>query len=365
MIHILQEEKQKIADLHDEIKEEISLQLNIFLDTLDQQQEIFGVQDELAKIIEKELSVSLCLRGAQIEILGDKDQDLELAADVLTSMKKILSKQMSLNSEVLYRLLDDAREGRIQETCKIIGDAVTSSFKGGAIRCKTVGQQNYIKALKENTVTICIGPAGTGKTYLAVAYAAEEFRKGNIQRIIMSRPAIEAGEERLGFLPGDLAQKVDPYLRPLYDALNDIFGGEKAARLRETGEIEIAPLAYMRGRTLSRAIVIVDESQNASLATLKMALTRLGEGSKMILTGDVTQIDLPHAEQSGLQRCAEILKGIDGIAITKLSNRDVVRNKIVRDIVKAFEKEEEAQQKKKARSTSNSFHMDKKRRPGV
>ena len=162
----------------------------------------------------------------------------------------------------------------------------------------------------------------------------------------MSRPAIEAGEERLGFLPGDLAQKVDPYLRPLYDALNDIMGMEKAEKLRERGIIEIAPLAYMRGRTLSRSRVIIDESQNASLMTLKMALTRLGEGSKMVLTGDVTQIDLPHASDSGLQKCAEILQPIEGISVTKLSNRDVVRNKIVRDIVKAFEKEEQRREEK-------------------
>ncbi|MFR3029870.1 MAG: PhoH family protein [Blautia sp.] len=212
--------------------------------------------------------------------------------------------------------------------------------RGKPIRCKTIGQRNYVKALRDNVVTLCIGPAGTGKTYLAVAQAVQELKAGKIERIIMSRPAIEAGEERLGFLPGDLSQKVDPYLRPLYDALYDMYGAEKSEKLRERGTIEIAPLAYMRGRTLNHARVIIDESQNASLSTLKMALTRLGEGSKMVLTGDVTQIDLPKTADSGLERCAQILSSIEGIGIVRLNNRDVVRNKIVKDIVKAFEKAE-------------------------
>ena len=231
-------------------------------------------------------------------------------------------------------------------------DIVVMCHRGQPVKCKTIGQQNYVKALKEKTITLCIGPAGTGKTYLAVAQAVAELNRGEIERIIMSRPAIEAGEERLGFLPGDLAQKVDPYLRPLYDALNDILGAEKAKKLQERGTIEIAPLAYMRGRTLNHARVIIDESQNASLPTLKMALTRLGEGSKMVLTGDVTQIDLPHKQDSGLERCAEILKSVDDIAIMRLNNRDVIRHKLVRDIVAAFEKAEKAKQDRAARIRS-------------
>lgn len=185
---------------------------------------------------------------------------------------------------------------------------------------------------------------------MAVAQAVAELNRGEIERIVMSRPAIEAGEERLGFLPGDLAQKVDPYLRPLYDALNDILGSEKAKKLQERGVIEIAPLAYMRGRTLNHARVIIDESQNASLPTLKMALTRLGEGSKMVLTGDVTQIDLPHAQDSGLERCAEILKSVEDIAIMRLNNRDVIRHKLVRDIVAAFERADKLKNEKKNRT---------------
>lgn len=309
-------------------------------DTIDQQQAVFGMRDHFVRIIEKALSVSIGFRDSVVDIKGEIERNTELAADVLSSMKKLYDQGEELNNDTVYRLIEEATEGDLDETCRAMGDVVILTHKGVPIRCKTLGQKNYIKALRENTVTLCIGPAGTGKTYLAVAQAAQELKNGEIERIIMSRPAIEAGEERLGFLPGDLAQKVDPYLRPLYDALNDIFGAEKSEKLRERGTIEIAPLAYMRGRTLNHARIIIDESQNASLPTLKMALTRLGEGSKMVLTGDVTQIDLPKSADSGLERCASILNSIDDIGIMRLNNRDVVRNKIVKDIVKAFEKAE-------------------------
>ena len=188
----------------------------------------------------------------------------------------------------MYRVLESVREGEMNETLSAMSDIVVIAHSNRPIKCKTIGQKNYIKALQQNTVTLCIGPAGTGKTYLAVAQAVADLKDGKVERIIMSRPAIEAGEERLGFLPGDLAQKVDPYLRPLYDALNDMLGAESVQKYVERGIIEIAPLAYMRGRTLNRASIIIDESQNASLSTLKMALTRLGENSKMVLTGDIT-----------------------------------------------------------------------------
>mgnify|MGYP002571270392 CR=1 FL=1 len=246
---------------------------------------------------------------------------------------------------------------QIPSPLRVLGDAVTLNYKNIPIRTKTIGQKNYINALKNNTVTICIGPAGTGKTYLAVAYAAELYRNDEIERIILSRPAIEAGE-KLGFLPGDLQEKVDPYLKPLYDALNDVFGPDQAAKLRERGIIEVAPLAYMRGRTLNNSMIIIDESQNATLPILKMALTRIGVGSKMILTGDVTQIDLSKETDSGLQKCASILKNVDDIATISLTNRDVVRCKIVKDIVKAFEKEEakaaEKTQKRAVRRSGRS-----------
>ena len=313
----------------------------ITFDTLDQQQAVFGMQDSFVKIIEKALSVTVNLRDSRVEIRGLSERNVKLAADVMVSLRQMYDQGERLNNDTVYRLLEDVQDGTLDETFQAMGSVVALNHKGVPIKCKTMGQKNYVKALRENVVTICIGPAGTGKTYLAVAQAAKELREGQIDRIIMSRPAIEAGEERLGFLPGDLAQKVDPYVRPRYDALHDILGADLADKLRERGIIEIAPLAYMRGRTLNNARVIIDESQNASLSTLKMALTRLGENSRMVLTGDITQIDLPHAKDSGLERCAEILGSIDGIAVTKLNNRDVVRNKIVKDIVKAFEKEEQ------------------------
>lgn len=318
-------------------------------DTIGQQQAVFGAQDHLVKIIEKELSVSIVLRAGKGEIRGDDGASVEQAAQVMEGLQKLYDKAQPIDEQILYRLLEDAASGEIEETFQAMGSVVTMSYKGVPVRCKTAGQRGYIRALRENVVTLCIGPAGTGKTYLAVAQAVQELKSGEIERIIMSRPAIEAGEERLGFLPGDLAQKVDPYLRPLYDALYDMFGPEKAERLREKGTIEIAPLAYMRGRTLNNARVIIDESQNASLSTLKMALTRLGEGSKMVLTGDITQIDLPKKNDSGLQKCASILEGIEGIRIMRLGNRDVVRNKIVRDIVRAFEKADGENQKQERR----------------
>ena len=318
-------------------------------DTIGQQQAVFGAQDHLVRIIEKELSVSIVLRAGKGEIRGDDGASVEQAAQVMEGLQKLYDKAQPIDEQILYRLLEDAASGEIEETFQAMGSVVTMSYKGVPVRCKTAGQRGYIRALRENVVTLCIGPAGTGKTYLAVAQAVQELKSGEIERIIMSRPAIEAGEERLGFLPGDLAQKVDPYLRPLYDALYDMFGPEKAERLREKGTIEIAPLAYMRGRTLNNARVIIDESQNASLSTLKMALTRLGEGSKMVLTGDITQIDLPKKNDSGLQKCASILEGIEGIRIMRLGNRDVVRNKIVRDIVRAFEKADGENQKQERR----------------
>lgn len=310
--------------------------------SIDQQQAIFNTQDHFVRIIERAFSVFIGLRDSKVEIKGQEETAVSNASHVIRSLLQIFENdgEKAINDDLVYRLIEDAGDGNLDRTVKAMGDVITVTHRGAPIKCKTFGQKNYIKALKENTVTFCIGPAGTGKTFLAVAQAVEELKNGKIERIIISRPAIEAGEERLGFLPGDLAQKVDPYLRPIYDALNDTLGPEKAAKYRERGTIEIAPLAYMRGRTLNRVRAIIDESQNVSLSTLKMVLTRLGEGSSMVLTGDVTQIDLPHKSDSGLEKCASILSGIEGIAVIRLNNRDVVRNKIVKDIVKAFEKAE-------------------------
>lgn len=322
----------------------------IIFDSMEQQQAVFGTRDEHIKIIEKALSVSISFRDSKAEVHGETERSVDLAVETLDSLIRLHHKGEQIKADTVFRLLESASSGDTEDTFKAMEDVVVMSYRGQPVKCKTIGQQNYVKALKDQTITICIGPAGTGKTYLAVAQAVAELNRGEIERIVMSRPAIEAGEERLGFLPGDLAQKVDPYLRPLYDALNDILGPEKAKKLQERGVIEIAPLAYMRGRTLNHARVIIDESQNASLPTLKMALTRLGEGSKMVLTGDVTQIDLPHAQDSGLERCAEILKSVDNIAIMRLNNRDVIRHKLVRDIVAAFERADKLKNEKKNRT---------------
>ena len=334
---------------------------NIEIDSLDILQELFGINDKLIKVIEKRLGVSITQRNSSITVSGTNDGRIRSAVNIIEAMQEALSKQQQLSVDMIHRFLDETDEGDDQDediadsTRKVLGDAVTLNYKNIPIRTKTIGQKNYINALKNNTVTI--GPAGTGKTYLAVAYAAEMFRNDEIERIILSRPAIEAGE-KLGFLPGDLQEKVDPYLKPLYDALNDVFGPDQAAKLRERGIIEVAPLAYMRGRTLNNSMIIIDESQNATLPILKMALTRIGVGSKMMLTGDVIEMGLAKETDSGLQKCASILKNVDDIATISLTNRDVVRCKIVKDIVKAFEKEEakaaEKTQKRAVRRSGRS-----------
>lgn len=319
------------------------------LETLDQQIAVFGTQDEYARLIEQAFAVSICLYNNQVEVSGESEEAISCAVSVLQSLLQMYRQGELLDRDLVCRLLESAREGNVDASLQAMSNVVITTYRGQAIKCKTLGQKNYVKAMNDHTVTLCIGPAGTGKTYLAVAHAIAEFKRGNVERIIMSRPAIEAGEERLGFLPGDLTQKVDPYLRPLYDALNDLLGSEQAKKYQERGIIEIAPLAYMRGRTLNHAVVLIDESQNASFSTLKMALTRIGEGSRMVLTGDVTQIDLPRQSDSGLEKCAAILRDVEDIAIVRLDNRDVVRNKIVKDIIRAFEKEEQRQQTRKTR----------------
>ena len=322
-------------------------------DDISQQQGVFGAYDANVKLIEKALEVSIHLRNGSVEVKGETEEQVRVASETLETLKRMQRNGDILNDTAVVHAIDLVQSGDVEDAFRAMKDVVVVTHKGQPIKCRTIGQRNYVKALQENTVTICIGPAGTGKTYLAVAAAVSALRKKEIDRIIMSRPAIEAGEERLGFLPGDLQSKVDPYLRPLYDALDDILGHDLVQRYLENRTIEIAPLAYMRGRTLNSAAILIDESQNASLPTLKMALTRLGEGSKIILTGDITQIDLPRGVDSGLERCAELLNGIDDISVIRLNNRDVVRHKLVRDIVKAFEKYDE-QKRAKAPGTRKS-----------
>lgn len=302
---------------------------------INQMKEVFGPFDSNIKEIEKTTGVMITGNEHSIKITGEENKVLqaERAVEALMAMH---DGGHHINALVLNQTLELAEDGDAKDAVSVMKDVLTMTHKGKPIRCKTIGQKNYIKAIKEHTITICIGPAGTGKTYLATAMAVDALKNEEISRIILTRPAVEAGEH-LGFLPGDLQSKVDPYLRPLYDGLFEMLGEEKFNRALERGIIEVAPLAYMRGRTLSNSWILLDESQNASLEQLLMVLTRLGEGSKIIVTGDITQVDLKD-NASGLEKCANILSGIDDIAVIRLNNRDVVRHKLVKDIIKAFEK---------------------------
>ncbi|MBE5781400.1 MAG: PhoH family protein [Clostridiales bacterium] len=309
---------------------------------MSQMMSVFGSFDAHVKTIEQALGVVISARDSQAEIRGEEDA-VKVAIDTIEALKRMHDHGETIGDWAVSQAMDLVRQGDVNDALSAMTDVIAVTYKGKPVKCKTIGQKNYIKAIKEHTVTICIGPAGTGKTYLAMAMAVNALKRKEISRIILTRPAVEAGE-RLGFLPGDLQQKVDPYLRPLYDALFDFLGQEQAHRMLETGVIEVAPLAYMRGRTLSDCLVILDEGQNAALETLKMVLTRFGEGAKVVINGDVTQIDLPQEKSSGLKQCAEMLKGIDDIAVVTLNNRDVVRHKLVKEIIKAFEKHEAKEQ---------------------
>ena len=305
--------------------------------TLEQQMAVFGIQDKNIRLIEQSLPVSIRARNGKIEITGESDTAIQNAGDVLNHLKILYENKEEITIDVVYRMLESVQAGEINETLSAMSDIVVIAHSNRPIKCKTIGQKNYIKALKQNTVSLCIGPAGTGKTYLAVAQAVADLKDGKIERIIMSRPAIEAGEERLGFLPGDLSQKVDPYLRPLYDALFDMLGAETYQKYLERGNIEVAPLAYMRGRTLDDSFIILDEAQNTSREQMKMFLTRMGFGSKVVITGDVTQIDLPVDKTSGLKEAVRVLKNVEGIGICELTDQDVVRHVMVQRIIKAYD----------------------------
>ena len=262
-----------------------------------------------------------------------------MAKRVLEELSKLYRQREYIDESKLSYLLDIAKEGNTPMGMDAMAGVVALTHKGKPVKCRTFGQKRYMEAIDKNTVVFAIGPAGTGKTYLAMAKAVVALKNKVVSRIILTRPAVEAGE-KLGFLPGDLQSKVGPYLRPLYDALYEFMGPDAYHKMVENGTIEVAPLAYMRGRTLSDSFIILDEAQNCSMEQLKMFLTRFGEGSKVVVTGDVTQIDLPEERKSGLKRISEILSSVEGIAVVELSNKDVVRHKLVKDIVKAFEKYE-------------------------
>lgn len=305
---------------------------------------LFGSFDENIKLIEKEFSVSVISRGGELKIHGD-EENVDKAKRSIAGMLSILNKGEQLNEQNIRYVFNLVKEGKEDKLSTMSSDCICISAKGKPIKAKTLGQKKYIDAIKSNTVVFGIGPAGTGKTYLAVALAVSAFRAKEVNRIILTRPAVEAGE-KLGFLPGDLQQKVDPYLRPLYDALFDMFGPENFQKYQEKGCIEVAPLAYMRGRTLDDSFIILDEAQNTTPEQMKMFLTRLGFGSKIVVTGDITQIDLPEGKKSGLIEVIKILKNVDDIQTVKFSEKDVVRHKLVQDIIKAYDKYEEVKRKK-------------------
>ena len=306
---------------------------------------VFGSFDENIKRIEEALNVTIINRGVELKVSGDEEQ-VDKAVRTLEGLLSLASKGETIDEQRVRYLITLVQEGNDDQVTKMAEDVVCITAKGKPIKAKTVGQQTYMKAIQKNTITIGVGPAGTGKTYLAVAAAVAAFRERTVNRIILTRPAVEAGE-RLGFLPGDLQNKVDPYLRPLYDALYDMLGAETFQKYQERGSIEVAPLAYMRGRTLDDSFIILDEAQNTTREQMKMFLTRLGFGSKIVITGDVTQIDLPDDKVSGLKDAIHVLENVKDIAICKLTSADVVRHALVQQIINAYEKAEKKPDVKK------------------
>ena len=300
-------------------------------------QKLLGTFDENLNIITRELSITAAVDGAALRLSGQRE-DVEVAKKVFDGLLKLIAANEPIDKSRIVYCIELAREGGFEGIEKVMSGVVAITSRGKQIKCKTVGQKKYVDAIRNNTVVFGIGPAGTGKTYLAVCQAVSAFKGKQVEKIILTRPAVDAGE-KLGFLPGDLQTKVDPYLRPLYDALQELFGLETYQKHMEKGVIEVAPLAYMRGRTLSNAFIILDEAQNTTKEQMKMFLTRMGDGSKMVITGDVTQIDLPEGKKSGLKHAVSILKNIEGIETVTLTSKDVVRHPLVMQIVRAYEKE--------------------------
>ncbi|MCG7332821.1 PhoH family protein [Salinicoccus roseus] len=310
----------------------------INIDSLEEAQALIGANDQHITFLEEEFDVTIHTLGNEITVDGADDQNIELTEDVLINLLKIIQRGMSINLRDVQSAAMMARKGTIEYLADLYNEEIARDVKGKSIRAKTTGQRLYIENIKRHDLTFGIGPAGTGKTFLAVVLACQMLRENSVKRIVLTRPAVEAGEN-LGFLPGDLKEKVDPYLRPLYDGLHTVLGAEQTDRLIERGVIEVAPLAYMRGRTLNEAFVILDEAQNTTEMQMKMFLTRLGFGSKMVVTGDETQIDLPGSTKSGLVESVRLLSDVRGIAVNKMDESDVVRHPLVSKIIKAYEKE--------------------------
>jgi len=302
--------------------------------------ELFGEHDQNLKIIEKELAVQIVARGSELLVIGEKE-NVDKVVSLFQELTYLLRCGQRITQQQVQYAINLCKEGNSAKLREFCNDVINITAHGKQVKPKTLGQIKYIEALKKNDIVFAIGPAGTGKTYLAIAMAVSALKNKSINRIVLTRPAVEAGE-KLGFLPGDLQEKVDPYLRPLYDALYDILGAETFQKFQERRIIEVAPLAYMRGRTLDDSFIILDEAQNTTSEQMKMFLTRLGFGSKAVITGDITQIDLPKGQTSGLKKAIEILDNINGIAFAYLTDKDVVRHELVRQIIRAYEKYEKA-----------------------
>lgn len=306
------------------------------VDKMDVILDLFGNCDENVNLIQRQYNVVILDRGGDIKITGD-EENVENAAKAIEALVSLAERGERINEQNIRYVFSLVQEGAHQEIQKLSDDGICVTMSGKLVKPKTFGQKKYVDAIKNKTIVIGVGPAGTGKTYLSVAMAVKAFRAHEVNKIILTRPAVEAGE-KLGFLPGDLQNKVDPYLRPLYDALFDMLGAEAFAKQQERGAIEVAPLAYMRGRTLDDAFIILDEAQNTTPEQMKMFLTRLGFNSKIVITGDITQIDLPDKRKSGLVEAMKVLKNIDDISINRFTDKDVVRHKLVQDIIRAYEK---------------------------
>ena len=323
------------------------MEQRISIERLEQAINLFGSFDENIRLIESEFHVTVANREGELRVNGEPE-DTMLACKALSALLTLSNRGEAINEQNVRYVIGLARSGQEEKIGELTQDVICISAKGRPIKPKTIGQKEYVDSISQNTVTIGVGPAGTGKTYLAVAAAVAAFRERKINRIILTRPAVEAGE-RLGFLPGDLQSQVDPYLRPLYDALFDMLGAETYQKYLERGNIEVAPLAYMRGRTLDDSFIILDEAQNTSCEQMKMFLTRMGFGSKMVITGDATQIDLPADKLSGLKQAVRVLKNVEGIGICELTDQDVVRHVMVQRIIKAYADYEDARNEKRKR----------------
>jgi len=312
-----------------------TLKMPLTVDSMDAYLSLFGMNDQHVALLEQECGVTIALRGSELAISGEEEAT-QLASSVISKLLEMISRHELVDRTRIRYAIALAREGKVDMIDEILRTVVAITHRGKQIRCKTLGQQEYVQAIRDHDLTFAIGPAGTGKTYLAMALAVVALKNKEIERIVLTRPAVEAGE-KLGFLPGDLTQKVDPYLRPLYDALYDFMGVDSYQKLVERGVVEVAPLAYMRGRTLSDSFIILDEAQNTTSEQMKMFLTRLGFNSKVVVTGDITQTDLPYGKKSGLAEAVEVLKDIPAIGMVHLTHKDVVRHELVQQIVQAYD----------------------------